>query len=412
MLVNLEDDIIVVGEAADSQEALTQIRTHRPDVVLMDVRMPGTDGVAATRAVVEEGLTSQTGQPIGVIILTTYHVDESVYAALRAGASGFLLKDAAPAEIVNAIRSVVAGEAWLDPAVARRLIDEFAARPEPNTPTVEEMAQLSAREQEVLTLFARGLSNSDAAAKLSISEATVKTHLARIMMKLGVREKAQAVAAFYQFVAQSEQAPAPAKMAELTPREREIFILVAEGLSNADIAVQLSIGEATVRTHLARVLTKLGVDEKSQAVALAYKTGLVRPLPFPSSKSHKRENKEIEEQIKERELETERKKRALEATLLEEQIRLLGRDNVTMQGFLAELAKMNVPDVVAGNAESLLDYMSLPVAQDLIAKAFKHTTTAIGSNHPKHLDAAPDTDQQEELKPENRDDQDKEGRGD
>jgi DNA-binding NarL/FixJ family response regulator len=296
--------------------------------------------------------------------------------------------------------------------VARRLIDEFAARPEPNTPTVEEMAQLSAREQEVLTLFARGLSNSDAAAKLSISEATVKTHLARIMMKLGVREKAQAVAAFYQFVAQSEQAPAPAKMAELTPREREIFILVAEGLSNADIAVQLSIGEATVRTHLARVLTKLGVDEKSQAVALAYKTGLVRPLPFPSSKSHKRENKEIEEQIKERELETERKKRALEATLLEEQIRLLGRDNVTMQGFLAELAKMNVPDVVAGNAESLLDYMSLPVAQDLIAKAFKHTTTAIGSNHPKHLDAAPDTDQQEELKPENRDDQDKEGRGD
>ncbi|HEX8932810.1 MAG TPA: response regulator transcription factor, partial [Pseudonocardiaceae bacterium] len=131
-------------------------------------------------------------------ILTTYHIDEAVYAALRAGASGFLLKDAAPAEIVNAIRSVVAGEAWLDPAVARRLIDEFAARPEPHTPTPAEMAQLTPREREVLSLMARGLSNADVALELFISEATVKTHLARVMMKLGVREKAQAVAAAYQ----------------------------------------------------------------------------------------------------------------------------------------------------------------------------------------------------------------------
>jgi DNA-binding NarL/FixJ family response regulator len=198
MLVNAEDDITVVAEAAEGTEALRQIRTHRPDVVLMDVRMPGTDGVAATRAVVEEGLTAQNGQPIGVIILTTYHIDENVYAALRAGASGFLLKDAAPAEIVNAIRAVVAGEAWLDPAVARRLIDEFAARPEPHTPTPAEMAQLTPREREVLSLMARGLSNSDVALELFISEATVKTHLARVMMKLGVREKAQAVAAAYQ----------------------------------------------------------------------------------------------------------------------------------------------------------------------------------------------------------------------
>jgi DNA-binding NarL/FixJ family response regulator len=198
MLVNAEDDISVVAEAADGKEALTQIRAQRPDVVLMDVRMPGTDGVAATRAVVDEGLTAQNGQPIGVIILTTYHIDENVYAALRAGASGFLLKDAAPAEIVNAIRSVVAGEAWLDPAVARRLIDEFAARPEPHTPTPAEMAQLTPREREVLSLMARGLSNADVAMELFISEATVKTHLARVMMKLGVREKAQAVAAAYQ----------------------------------------------------------------------------------------------------------------------------------------------------------------------------------------------------------------------
>jgi DNA-binding NarL/FixJ family response regulator len=198
MLINAEDDITVVAEAADGAEALTQIRSQRPDVVLMDVRMPGTDGVAATRAVVNEGLTAQSGQPIGVIILTTYHIDEAVYAALRAGASGFLLKDAAPAEIVHAIRSVVAGEAWLDPAVARRLIDEFAARPEPHTPTPAEMAQLTPREREVLSLMARGLSNADVAVELFISEATVKTHLARVMMKLGVREKAQAVAAAYQ----------------------------------------------------------------------------------------------------------------------------------------------------------------------------------------------------------------------
>lgn len=198
MLINAEDDISVVAEAADGAEALTRIRTERPDVVLMDVRMPGTDGVAATRAVVEEGLTARSGQPIGVIILTTYHIDEAVYAALRAGASGFLLKDAAPAEIVHAIRSVVAGEAWLDPAVARRLIDEFAARPEPHTPTPAEMEHLTPREREVLSLMARGLSNADVATELFISEATVKTHLARVMMKLGVREKAQAVAAAYQ----------------------------------------------------------------------------------------------------------------------------------------------------------------------------------------------------------------------
>src|SRR5947209_9284281 len=198
MLIDAEDDITVVAQAADGAEALTQIRSQRPDVVLMDVRMPGTDGVAATRAVVNEGLTAHSGQPVGVIILTTYHIDEAVYAALRAGASGFLLKDAAPAEIVHAIRSVVAGEAWLDPAVARRLIDEFAARPEPHTPTPAEMAQLTPREREVLSLMARGLSNADVAVGLFISEATVKTHLARVMMKLGVREKAQAVAAAYQ----------------------------------------------------------------------------------------------------------------------------------------------------------------------------------------------------------------------
>jgi DNA-binding NarL/FixJ family response regulator len=198
MLVNAEEDITVVAEAADGQEALAQIRAHRPDVVLMDVRMSGMDGVEATKTIINEGLTAQSGQPVGVIILTTYHVDEAVYAALRAGASGFLLKDAASTEIVAAIRAVCAGEAWLDPAVTRRLIDEFNARPDQHIPTPAEMAALTPREREVLTLIARGLSNAAVAEELFISEATVKTHLARVMMKLGVREKAQAVAAAYQ----------------------------------------------------------------------------------------------------------------------------------------------------------------------------------------------------------------------
>ncbi|MGH3831923.1 MAG: response regulator [Pseudonocardiaceae bacterium] len=198
MLVNAEEDIAVVAEAANGQEALTQLRAERPDVVLMDVRMPGTDGIEATRAVTDEGLTARDGQPIRIIILTTYHVDEAVYAALRAGASGFLLKDAAPAEIATAIRAVAAGEGWLGAAVTRRLIDDFAAQPAQNTPTPAEMGQLTRREREVLTLLARGLSNADVAAKLFISEATVKTHLARVMAKLNVREKSQAVAAAYQ----------------------------------------------------------------------------------------------------------------------------------------------------------------------------------------------------------------------
>jgi DNA-binding NarL/FixJ family response regulator len=198
MLVNAEADIDVVAEAADGQEALTQARAQRPDVILMDVRMPGTDGVEATRAVMKEGLTAQNDQPIGIIILTTYDIDEAVYAALRAGASGFLLKDAAPSEIVGAIRAVATGEAWLDPAVTRRLIDEFAARPEHHTPTPTQMDQLTSREREVLILLAQGMSNAEVARKLGISEATVKTHLAHVMTKLDVGEKVQAVIAAYQ----------------------------------------------------------------------------------------------------------------------------------------------------------------------------------------------------------------------
>lgn len=198
MLVNAEDDITVVAEAGNGGEALTQAHAQRPDVILMDIRMPGIDGVAATQAVINGGLLAHSGQPIEVLILTSYHIDKAVYAALRAGASGFLLKGAAPSEIANAIRAVAAGEAWLDPAVARRLIDEFATRPERHAPSPAEMAQLTPREREVLALLALGMSNSDVALYLNIREVTVKTHLARLMMKLEVREKAQAVAAAYQ----------------------------------------------------------------------------------------------------------------------------------------------------------------------------------------------------------------------
>ncbi|MDT5276792.1 MAG: hypothetical protein QOG95_3724, partial [Mycobacterium sp.] len=168
------------------------------DVILMDVRMPGAGGVEATRAVINEGLTAQSGQPIRIIILTTYHIDEAVYAALRAGASGFLLKDAAPTDIAAAIRAVAAGKAWLDPAVTRRLINEFAARPEQHAKTKTQIDQLTPREREVLTLMAQGVSNADIAGKLRISEVTVRTHLTHLMTKLDVREKTQAVIAAYQ----------------------------------------------------------------------------------------------------------------------------------------------------------------------------------------------------------------------
>jgi DNA-binding NarL/FixJ family response regulator len=207
MLLNAEDDIAVVAEAANGEDALTQARDQRPDVILMDVRMPGLDGVAATRAVIDQKLTAHNGQPIKVIILTTYHLDEAVTAALRAGAVGFLLKAAAATEIVAAIRAVVAGEAWLDPRITPGIIANIIRQPDQQGPTSAEMAKLTSREREVLALLAQGLSNAEAAAHLFIAEPTVKTHLARVMKKLGLREKAQAVAAAYQ--AGLVQSPAP-----------------------------------------------------------------------------------------------------------------------------------------------------------------------------------------------------------
>ncbi|RIV41661.1 DNA-binding response regulator [Micromonospora radicis] len=191
MLLAAEPDIEVVGECGDGAEALASARRLRPDVVLMDVRMPGVDGVAATRAIAAD----DTG--VRVLVLTTYHVDDAVRAALRAGASGFLLKDAVPAELTMAVRAVAAGEAWLDPAVTRSLLTEFAALGAQPGPAAAELARLTDRERQVLVQMAYGLSNAEIAARLHIGDATVKTHVGRVLMKLGLRDRAQAVAAAY-----------------------------------------------------------------------------------------------------------------------------------------------------------------------------------------------------------------------
>jgi DNA-binding NarL/FixJ family response regulator len=197
MLLDAEFDLEVVSQADDGAQAVEQARHLQPDVVLMDVRMPGVDGVEATRQITRDDFSQQTDRPVKVLILTTYHVDETVYAALRAGASGFLLKDAVPQELVTAIRAIAAGEAWLGPAVARRLLSEFAARPDPRVPTPVEMQALTPREREVLILVAHGLSNSEIADRLVVGDATVKTHLGRVLIKLGLRDRAQAIAAAF-----------------------------------------------------------------------------------------------------------------------------------------------------------------------------------------------------------------------
>lgn len=197
MLLKLESDLELVGGAGDGVRAIEQCRQLQPDVVVMDVRMPGVDGVEATRQITKDTFAADANRPIKVLILTTYNVDEAVYAAVRAGASGFLLKDAVPDELVRAIRAVADGDGWLDPAVTRNLLKEFAARPEPLVLTGAELSQLTAREREVFILVGHGLSNGEIAERLVISEATVKTHLGRVLMKLGLRDRSQAIVAAY-----------------------------------------------------------------------------------------------------------------------------------------------------------------------------------------------------------------------
>jgi DNA-binding NarL/FixJ family response regulator len=193
MVLGAEGDLDVVGEASDGVEAVELTRRLLPTVVLMDVRMPRLDGVAATKAIVAAGL------PTRVLVLTTFDLDEYVVGALRAGASGFLSKDVPAEELIAGIRTVAAGDAVVSPRILRRLLNQFAARlPEPSADRRRPLVALTEREQEVLTLMARGRSNGEIAKELFVSETTVKTHVGHVLTKLGLRDRVQAVILAYE----------------------------------------------------------------------------------------------------------------------------------------------------------------------------------------------------------------------
>jgi DNA-binding NarL/FixJ family response regulator len=192
VLLNAQPDIEVIGEAVNGQEAITRAAELRPDVILMDVRMPVLDGLQATRQI-----TAMTDPP-KILVLTTFDLDDYVYEALRSGASGFLLKDASATELANAVRLVAAGDALLAPGVTRRLIAEFARMGAPRSPGRKQLEGLTERESEVLALVARGMSNAEIADHLVVAEQTIKTHVGRILMKLGLRDRTQAVVLAYE----------------------------------------------------------------------------------------------------------------------------------------------------------------------------------------------------------------------
>jgi DNA-binding NarL/FixJ family response regulator len=192
MILEAQDDIEVVGEVDNGVHAVQQCRATTPDVVLMDIRMPTMNGVEATAELARRGIDTR------VLILTTFDVDEYVYEAVRAGASGFLLKDVAPAELVHAVRVVAGGQALVAPAITRRLLDQFVARPKPGARAPESLDHLTDREVEVLRHVARGMSNVEVAGALHLSEATIKTHMTRVLAKLGLRDRAQAVVFAYE----------------------------------------------------------------------------------------------------------------------------------------------------------------------------------------------------------------------
>ncbi|MFF0990868.1 response regulator [Kocuria nitroreducens] len=197
MLLTAEPDLVVVGEAADGAAAVEETARLQPDVVVMDVRMPGTDGVAATRVLTSDTFLDRVPNVVTVLMLTTFNEDAAVHAALRAGASGFILKSSAPKVLADAVRSLARGGGWLDPDVTRRLLTEFGRHPDPSAPPPEQLEQLTRREREVLVAVAHGLTNAEIARRLFLSEATVKTHVHRIFLKLGVSERAQAVTAAF-----------------------------------------------------------------------------------------------------------------------------------------------------------------------------------------------------------------------
>jgi DNA-binding NarL/FixJ family response regulator len=199
MILEAQPDIEVVAEAADGDAAVRLSRRHRPDVVLMDIRMPGLDGLEATRRLLDPGGTpTAPALPPRIVILTTFDLDEYVYAALQSGASGFLLKDVSPEHLVGAVRTVAVGDALLAPSITRRLVERYARPQAALEAAPEALASLTARETEVFGLVARGMSNAEIASELVVSEGTVKTHVAGILGKLGLRNRAQAVVFAYE----------------------------------------------------------------------------------------------------------------------------------------------------------------------------------------------------------------------
>ena len=192
-LLSAVDDLTVVAEAADGNEAVAAVRTHRPDVVLMDVRMPQLDGLAAARAITEDASLAD----VRVVMLTTYELDEYVFEALRAGASGFVTKDIGADELRHAIRVVASGQALLSPSVTQRVVDAFAARPA-TTSALDRLQALTDRERDVLEVVGRGLSNEEIARQLHMSPLTAKTHVSRLLAKLGARDRAQLVVVAYE----------------------------------------------------------------------------------------------------------------------------------------------------------------------------------------------------------------------
>jgi DNA-binding NarL/FixJ family response regulator len=188
-LLDAEDGIEVVGEAGEGAEGVALARAERPDVVLMDIRMPGVDGLEATRRIVADPELAA----VKVVVLTTFEVDEYVFEALRAGAAGFLLKEAEPEEIVRAVRAVAAGESLLSPSVTRRVVETFAGAAAPSGPAASRLDELTEREAEIVALVGTGLSNGEIAERLVISPATARTHVSRAMLKLGARDRAQLV---------------------------------------------------------------------------------------------------------------------------------------------------------------------------------------------------------------------------